>query len=161
MSTTDAGIAFHVAVTRDDFDVGIETARLRDRTRGRAGAIAAFVGAVREAHDGAAVEALEIEHYPGMTEQGIRSLTERLAERFELTGATVIHRVGRLDPGAQIVLVLTASPHRAAAFDACSALMDYLKTDAVLWKREVGTAGPRWVEALETDRVARARWGDD
>lgn len=156
-----AATALSVRVQQEDFDIGLETNALRQRSSGPTGGIAAFIGTVRDVHADAAVEALEIEHYPGMTERGITAMTMAIADRFGLNAATVIHRIGRLSAGSQIVLVLTAAPHRAAALDACTALMDYLKTDAVFWKREIGADGARWVEALASDRIARARWDDD
>jgi molybdopterin synthase catalytic subunit len=146
----------HVAVQADPFDVGAETEALRQATAGRAGALAAFVGTVRDHYGDEAVSVLELEHYPGMTEAGLEAMARRAVERFDLAGVRVIHRVGRLGPAEPIVLALAAAAHRHAAFRGCAWLMDYLKTDAVFWKREVGPGGARWVEARAEDHDARA-----
>ncbi len=164
----DSGGPFSVVVQEADFDLSVETARLRafpEVARG-AGALASFVGVVRAASPGplggeasAEVVAMTLEHYPGMTERAIAAMLAEARARFPLLGARVIHRVGTLAPGAQIVLVVTASPHRRAAFEACEFLMDYLKTQAPFWKKERTAAGEQWVDARVQDDQALARWG--
>jgi len=144
-----------VRVQEAPFDLGAESAAL---TAGRVdiGGLASFVGLCR-ADDGLA--ALVLEHYPGMTERALQKIAEEAWARWPLTGCTVIHRVGRLVPGAPIVLVLTASAHRAAALEACAFLIDWLKTSAPFWKREEFAGGDsRWVEAKAADDAAAARW---
>lgn len=144
-----------IAIQEAPFDLAAETARL---TAGRAdvGGLASFVGLCR-ADDGLA--AMVLEHYPGMTERAIARIAEEAAERWALLGLTVIHRVGRLEPGAPIVLVLTASAHRAASLESCAFLIDWLKTGAPFWKREEFADGAeRWVEAKAADDAAAARW---
>ena len=120
-----------------------------------AGAVASFTGLVR-ADDG--VAALELEHYPGMTEAALTAIAEAAATRWDLLGVTVIHRVGAMTPGERVVFVATAARHRGAALDACASVIDRLKTDAPFWKREVTEAGTRWVEARAGDDAAAARW---
>lgn len=122
-----------------------------------AGAQASFLGLVRD--DGGSLQALELEHYPGMTEKAIEAMVAEAGRRFGLTGAIVRHRVGKLGVGEPIVAVLTAAPHRRAALDACAFLIDYLKTQAPFWKKEHGAAGSQWVDAREADDAALARWG--
>ncbi|UPY35118.1 molybdenum cofactor biosynthesis protein MoaE [Sediminicoccus sp. KRV36] len=144
-----------IAVQEAEFDVTAETALL---TAGRSdiGAVASFIGICR-ADDGLA--AMVLEHYPAMTERAMAAIAAQAEARWPLTGCTLIHRVGRLEPGAPIVLVLTASGHRAAALEACAFLMDWLKTRAPFWKREEFTAGhARWVEARAEDETAAERW---
>ncbi len=147
-----------VVIRHEDFDLATEVAALRDGDGG-IGAIATFVGIVRDRHDGAALEALELEHYPGMTEASIEAMIDEAVGRFDLRGARVVHRIGRLEPMNQIVLVAVASAHRGEAFQACEFLMDYMKTQAPFWKKETGAAGSRWVDARVTDDAALARWG--
>ena len=144
-----------IAVQEADFDVAAETALL---TAGRTdiGAVASFIGLCR-ADDG--LSALVLEHYPAMTERAMARIAAEAQARWPLTGCTLIHRVGRLPPGAPIVLVLTASGHRAAALEACAFLMDWLKTRAPFWKREEFIAGhARWVVARAEDDAAAQRW---
>lgn len=144
-----------IAVQEGEFDVAAETALL---TAGRTdiGALASFVGICR-ADDGLA--AMVLEHYPAMTERAMARIAAEAEARWPLTGCTLIHRVGRLVPGAPIVLVLTASGHRQAALESCAFLMDWLKTKAPFWKREEFTAGhARWVEARAEDDAAASRW---
>ncbi len=142
-----------VRVQEADFDIGAEIDAL---TAGRTdiGAVATFTGLVRDFGGGG--EAMTLEHYPGMTEKALAAIAAEAAARWPLAGATIVHRVGRLAPGERIVLVATASRHRAAAFEAAEFLMDYLKTRARFWKRE---AGAGWVDARESDDAAAARWG--
>jgi molybdopterin synthase catalytic subunit len=144
-----------IAVQEAPFDVAAETALM---TGGRTdvGAVASFIGICR-ADDGLA--AMVLEHYPAMTERAMAKIAAKAESRWPLTGCTLIHRVGRLEPGAPIVLVLTASGHRAAALESCAFLMDWLKTRAPFWKREEFIAGhARWVEARAEDETAATRW---
>jgi len=150
--------ASRVSVRADDFDLGAEVAALRAGDGG-VGAVCAFVGTVRERNDGAAVESLELEHYPGMTEAAIESMIDEAMRRFSVRAARVVHRIGPLAPSAQIVLVAVTAAHRGEAFQACEFLMDYLQTHAPFWKKETGPGGPRWVDARVTDDDALARWG--
>jgi molybdopterin synthase catalytic subunit len=140
----------------EDFDVAAESAKL---TRGRTdiGAVVSFVGICRGGTDADAIEALTLEHYPGMAEDEIARHVDQALARWPLLGVTVIHRHGRIRIGENIVLVLTASAHRAAAFEAAEFLMDYLKTSAPFWKREEG-GGRGWIEAKADDDKAAARW---
>jgi molybdopterin synthase catalytic subunit len=147
-----------VAIQTADFDVGAEIARLRAGDTA-VGAVAAFVGTVRDRNDGAAVSAMELEHYPGMTERAIEAMVDEAMRRFRLRAVRVIHRVGPLLPLDQIVLVAVTSGHRGDAFQACEFLMDYLKTQAPFWKKEQTPDGARWVDARVSDDAALARWG--
>jgi molybdopterin synthase catalytic subunit len=114
---------------------------------------------VRDRSDGAHITAMELEHYPGMTEQAIEAMVSEARRRFDIRGARVIHRVGPLLPGDQIVMVAVTSAHRHDAFQACEFLMDYLKTQAPFWKKETTPDGARWVDARRADDAALARWG--
>jgi molybdopterin synthase catalytic subunit len=145
-----------VRVQEAPFDVAAEIAALTAGDHD-IGAVASFVGLVRDM-GGGADQAMTLEHYPGMTERALEEIEAEARARWPLSGATVIHRVGRLAPGDGIVLVLAASRHRAAAFEAAAFLMDYLKTRAPFWKREETAEGARWVDARETDDAAAARW---
>ena len=143
-----------VRVQTEDFDLGAEAEALGQG--GEAGAVVTFTGHVRGGADD--VEAMTLEHYPGMTEAALAEIEAEALARWPLTGALIIHRVGRLLPGERIMMVATASPHRAAAFEAAEFLMDYLKTRAPFWKKEeVGGEG-RWVDAREEDDEAADRW---
>ncbi|HUP30595.1 MAG TPA: molybdopterin synthase catalytic subunit MoaE [Usitatibacter sp.] len=144
-------------VQQADFDVGAELEAL---TRGRSdvGAVASFVGLVRDANDGSSVRGLTLEHYPGMTEKALEDICTQADARWDLQGLVVIHRVGSLVPGDRIVLVGVASAHRGHAFEACEFIMDYLKTRAPFWKREDTSEGTRWVEARASDDAAAQRW---
>ena len=122
------------------------------------GAVASFVGLVRDRNDGVGVAGMTLEHYPGMTERSLAAIVARARERWPLIRVSVIHRVGPLLPTDRIVLVAVASAHRDAAFAACAFIMDYLKTEAPFWKKEATADGGRWVDARETDEVAAARW---
>ncbi len=150
--------AGRVSIRQDDFDLGAEVAALRQGDGG-VGAVAAFIGTVRDRNDGTSVQSLELEHYPGMTEAAIEAMIDEAMRRFEIRAARVVHRVGVLAPSAQIVLVAVTSAHRGEAFQACEFLMDYLKTQAPFWKKEAGPAGERWVDARVADDAALARWG--
>ncbi len=147
-----------VAIQAEDFDVGAEVTALRDGD-GAVGAVAVFVGTVRDRSDGATVASMELEHYPGMTEAAIESMIDQAFARFDIRAARVVHRVGRLAAREQIVLVAVAAAHRGRAFQACEFLMDYLKTHAPFWKKESTDAGARWVDARAADDAALARWG--
>jgi molybdopterin synthase catalytic subunit len=144
-----------IRVQQEDFDIGAEIAKLK-AGRTDIGAIVTFTGTVRD-QDGA-VEAMTLEHYPGMTERELTRIEAEAHARWPLQASLIVHRYGALKPGDTIVLVVTASEHRDAAFDAAKFLMDYLKTSAPLWKREEGPGGSRWVEASEGDTAARLRW---
>ena len=146
-----------VRVQEADFDAGKE---LDSLTRGRrdVGAVASFVGLVRDANDGSAVSAMTLEHYPGMTEKALEDICTQAHSRWDLLDTLVIHRVGALKPGDRIVLVGVSSAHRGEAFAACEFIMDYLKTRAPFWKREDTPAGSRWVDARASDDSAAEKW---
>lgn len=146
-----------VRVQAGDFDLGAEVARLR-ADDARIGAVVSFVGTVRDMNDGAQVAAMELEHYPGMTERALQDIVEQARGRWPLAGAIVIHRIGPLAPRDQIVLVAVASSHRGEAFAACEFIIDYLKTDAPFWKKEDTPGGSRWVDARVSDGTAKAKW---
>ena len=147
-----------VVIQAEDFDASAEIAALRAGDGG-VGAVAVFVGTVRDRSDGATVASMELEHYPGMTEAAIEAMIDASFARFDIRAARVVHRVGRLAAREQIVLVAVASAHRGQAFSACEFLMDYLKTHAPFWKKEATNAGARWVDARVADDAALARWG--
>ena len=147
-----------IAIQEDDFDIGREWADLRTSLPGRAGAMAAFCGLVRDQFESESVGRLELEHYPGMTERSIASVLDRAEQRWALDALVVVHRVGPLDPGDQIVLVIATSRHRQAALEACTYVIDLLKTEAVFWKREVLESGARWVESTGGDQRRSAQW---
>lgn len=146
-----------IRLQADDFDVAAETAAL---TRGRTdiGAVVSFTGICRSSDGGDAIAAMRLEHYPGMAEAEIARHANEALARWPLAGLTIIHRYGRLTPGENIMMVLTASSHRAAAFEAAQFLMDYLKTAAPFWKSEERASGASWVEARSEDDEAAARW---
>lgn len=150
-------MSFTVRIQTEDFDVQQELAQLRAGD-GRVGAVCLFLGTVRERNDGSAVASMELEHYPGMTEKSIQDLMAQARERFDIYAARVIHRVGLLQPQDQIVMVAVTSAHRGMSFQACEFLMDYLKTQAPFWKKELTPEGPRWVDARVSDDEALARW---
>ena len=149
--------AVTIRIQEADFDIGREIASL---TKGRTdiGALVTFSGICRGSEGDEAIAALTLEHYPGMAEAEIARHAETAISRWPLTGVTVIHRVGRIASGENIVLVLTASAHRQAAFQAAEFLMDYLKANAPFWKREEKPAGTSWVDAHSHDDAAAARW---
>jgi molybdopterin synthase catalytic subunit len=147
-----------VRVQREDFDLGAEVAALR-AGQPAVGAVASFIGTVRDISDGSEVHAMELEHYPGMTEKALERIEAVARGRWQLLGVTIVHRVGPLLPQDQIVLVAVASAHRGNAFAACEFIMDYLKSEAPFWKKEDTPQGARWVDARVTDEAALARWG--
>ena len=175
-----------VSIQTRDFDLSAEVAALRAGDA-RVGAVCAFVGTVRDRNgpptlpaeqglpspeagdspwggpaairDSATVSAMELEHYPGMTEKAIEAMIDAAHQRFDIVGARVVHRIGLLQPLDQIVLVAVTSMHRRESFLACEFLMDYLKTQAPFWKKETTPGGARWVDARESDDAALARWG--
>lgn len=146
-----------IRLQAEDFDPAREIAAL---TQGRTdiGAVVTFSGICRGGEGGDAIDALTLEHYPGMAEAEIGRHAGEALKRWPLTGLTIIHRYGRITPGENIVLVVTASSHRQAAFEAAAFLMDYLKTKAPFWKREEGAGGSAWVDAAAHDDAAAARW---
>ncbi|MBC7684650.1 MAG: molybdenum cofactor biosynthesis protein MoaE [Bdellovibrionales bacterium] len=146
-----------VRVQTSDFDLSTEIGALRAQD-GRVGAVVSFVGTVRDMNDGASVAEMELEHYPGMTEQAIKRIVEQAKVRWPLFGALVIHRVGPLQPTEQIVLVACSAAHRGEAFAACEFIIDYLKTEAPFWKKEQTPEGARWVDARATDDDALDKW---
>jgi molybdopterin synthase catalytic subunit len=146
-----------VRVQTADFDVGAEIARLRAGDKA-VGAVAAFIGTVRDVNDATQVSGLTLEHYEGMTEAALEDIVAEARRRFDICDALVVHRVGALAPGDQIVLVAVTSAHRGMAFDACEFVMDYLKTRAPFWKKERRPDGERWVEARASDEEAARRW---
>src|SRR6185503_18348550 len=147
-----------VTIQQADFDLSAEVAALRDADP-QVGAVATFLGTVRDRNDGASVSAMQLEHYPGMTERAIEAMVGEARRRFDIRGVRVIHRIGTLMPRDQIVLVAVTSAHRHDAFQACEFLMDYLKTQAPFWKKETTPDGARWVDARQADDAALARWG--
>ena len=151
-------MAARVCIQAEDFDVGAEIAALRAGDPG-VGAVCSFIGTVRDRSDGASVSAMELEHYPGMTEKAIEQMIDEAMRRFDIRAARVIHRVGPLNVKDQIVLVVVTSAHRGESFQACEFLMDYLKTQAPFWKKERTPEGERWVDARVADDAALQRWG--
>jgi len=152
------GGSARVLVQTADFDLGVEVAALRAGDSA-VGAVASFVGTVRDRNDGQGVSSMELEHYPGMTERAIEAMIDAAVQRFGVRGARVIHRIGVLQPQDQIMMVAVTAAHRGAAFQACEFLMDYLKTQAPFWKKEQTPEGARWVDARSSDDAALARWG--
>ena len=146
-----------VRVQREDFDVARELERLRGGDV-RIGAIASFVGLVRDVNEASEVRAMTLEHYPGMTEKALAQIIEEARSRWGIVDALIIHRVGELKPGDQIVLAAVAGAHRGEAFAACEFIMDYLKTRAPFWKKEQTPEGERWVEARASDDEKASRW---
>ena len=146
-----------IRVQAEDFDLGAEVSLLRDGNA-KIGAIASFVGLVRDINNGSGVSTMTLEHYPAMTQKALTGIVDQASERWDVIDATVIHRVGELKPTDQIVLVAVASGHRGDAFQACEFIMDYLKTQAPFWKKESTPQGERWVEARDSDDVASLRW---
>jgi molybdopterin synthase catalytic subunit len=148
-----------IRVQAEDFDIGSEIAHLKQGQSGDAGAFAAFIGTVRDHAGGEKITAMTIEHYPGMTERELERMETEAHRRWPLLASLIVHRVGRLAPGDNIVLVITASAHREAAFEAAAFLMDYLKTSAPFWKKEETDEGSgQWVDARDSDDLAARRW---
>ena len=148
-----------IKVQTEPFDAGAELKRLKE-ARHDIGGVTMFIGTVRDLSHGRDVSAMTLEHYPGMTERALADIEAEAQRRWPLSASLIIHRYGRLDPGEDIVLVIAASAHRDAAFDACRFLIDWLKTKAPFWKLEEGASGAHWVEAQESDDAAAARWQD-
>ena len=160
-------MAARVSIQTADFDLSAEVAALRAADL-RVGAVCSFIGTVRDRHANlercstvaeGEVQSLELEHYPGMTEKAIEAMIGAAMARFDIYAARVVHRVGLMRPSDQIVLVAVSSAHRGESFAACEFLMDYLKTQAPFWKKEVTPEGARWVDARVSDDAALARWG--
>jgi len=149
-----------IRVQREDFDIGAEIAKLTADNR-RIGGVASFIGLVRDMAGGAAIGAMTLEHYPGMTEKKLAEIESEACRRWPLDASLIIHRYGRLEPGERIVLVVTASAHREAALASCAFLIDWLKTEAPFWKLEETETGGKWVEAREGDAAAAKRWVAD
>lgn len=146
-----------VRVQTEDFDAGYEINQLRTARRD-VGAVVSFIGQVRDINEGDAVSKLTLEHYPGMTEKSLNAIITQAKARWNIMDVLIIHRVGTLQPCDQIVLVAVSGAHRGEAFAACEFVMDYLKTEAPFWKKEVTPSGERWVEARSSDDDAKARW---
>lgn len=146
-----------IRVQHEDFDAGAEIAQMRLSDPG-IGAVAAFVGQVRDINDGSTIGTLTLEHYPGMTEKALTAIMDQARSRWQFHDALIVHRIGTLKPLDQIVLVLVAGSHRGACFAACEFMMDYLKTEAPFWKKESTPEGARWVDAKVSDDAAKKRW---
>jgi molybdopterin synthase catalytic subunit len=147
-----------IRIQTQDFDLSTEVAQLRANNPG-IGAVATFIGTVRDMNDGAGVAELELEHYPGMTEKALEDIVAQAKARWNIIDALVIHRVGPMKPQEQIVLVAVTSAHRGESFAACEFIMDYLKTQAPFWKKEQTPEGARWVDARSSDDKALEKWG--
>ena len=152
------GVKPRVVIQTQDFDLATEITALRAGDK-RVGAVCSFVGTVRDRNDGLDVSTLELEHYPGMTEKSIEAMIDDAHKRFDIYAARVIHRIGVMQPLDQIVMVAVTSAHRGESFNACEFLMDYLKTQAPFWKKELTPSGARWVDARLSDDAALAKWG--
>lgn len=149
-----------IRVQEHDFDPGEEIAKLT-QVGTHIGGVCTFVGLVRDFADDAAIEAMTLEHYPGMTERQLEAIEKEAHDRWPLDATLIVHRFGRLEPGDRIVMVGAASAHREAAFEACHFLIDWLKTKAPFWKKEQGQGSAHWVDAKETDDAATKRWRKD
>ncbi|MBT3915651.1 MAG: molybdenum cofactor biosynthesis protein MoaE [Rhodospirillaceae bacterium] len=147
-----------IRVQAEDFDTGAEIAKI-SASSSNVGGVCSFVGLVRDADEDKSITAMTLEHYPGMTEKQLAKIEAEAHQRWPLDDSLIIHRYGRLEPGEQIVLVVTASAHRKAAFEACEFLIDWLKTKAPFWKSEETPDGNTWVEAKATDDDAAEKWG--
>lgn len=146
-----------IRIQEKDFDISAEIAALR-KGDARVGAVASFLGTVRDMNDGSQVKEMALEHYPGMTEKALEEITSQAKARWDIYDTLVIHRIGPLLPEDQIVLVVVTSAHRGEAFAACEFIMDYLKTAAPFWKKENTAEGARWVDARVSDDIALERW---
>ena len=149
-----------IRVQFEDFDAGAEITRMR-LARPDTGAVAAFIGQVRDLNEGAEVSGMTLEHYPGMTEKALEAIVDQARQRWNIFDALVIHRIGALKPLDQIVLVVVSGAHRGEAFSACEFIMDYLKTEAPFWKKERTEIGDRWVDARSSDDTAKQRWTEN
>ena len=149
-----------IRVQHEDFCIEDEWRKCRERMSGTGGAIVAFAGLVREISEDSEVLGLHLEHYPGMTEKSIEKIVASALARWSLLDVVVIHRVGELSPRDQIVLVLVGSAHRPDAFAACECIMDYLKTEAVFWKKEIGSTSNKWIKSTSSDFERERRWKD-
>lgn len=149
-----------VRVQHEDFDAGAEITRMR-LARPDTGAVAAFIGQVRDLNEGAEISGMTLEHYPGMTEKALEAIVDQARQRWNIFDALVIHRIGALKPLDQIVLVVVSGAHRGEAFSACEFIMDYLKTEAPFWKKERTETGDRWVDARSSDDTAKQRWTEN
>ena len=148
-----------VRIQTEDFNLAIELEALRAMDK-RVGAVCSFIGTVRDRNDGAQVQSMELEHYPGMTESSIEAIIDIALKRFDIYAARVVHRVGVLQPLDQIVLVAVTSAHRGQSFLACEFIIDYLKIDAPFWKKEQTEQGARWVDARVSDGAATKKWAN-
>ncbi len=146
-----------IRVQREDFDVAAEIDSIVGSDHG-IGAVVTFIGLVRDISGGESISDMTLEHYPGMTEKMLERIESEAMSRWPLSASLIVHRYGHLEPGDGIVLVVTASPHREAAFEASEFLVDWLKTKAPFWKRETTPAGAKWVAARDSDDAAAARW---
>jgi molybdopterin synthase catalytic subunit len=146
-----------IMIQTTDFDLSTELAELRAKHRD-VGAIVSFVGTVREMNSESQINHMELEHYPGMTEKSLENIAQQAVKRWKINDVVVIHRIGVLPVGAQIVLVAVASKHRGTAFEACEFIIDFLKTDAPFWKKEISENGAHWVDARSTDLSALQKW---
>lgn len=156
-----AGRSVEVRIQQDDFSIDKEWQACRQRVRGQGGAIVAFAGLVRDSSSDDSVTGLYLEHYPGMTEKSIKGIVRQSEQRWNLLDVVVIHRIGELKSNDQIVLVLVASSHRPDAFAACEFIMDFLKTEAVFWKKELRDSSSEWVRSTESDYKRRDEWAAD
>ena len=145
-----------IVVQTEDFDLTSEVELIKS-TNSSIGAVVSFIGTVRDLTSESLIS-LTLEHYPGMTEKSLRSIADKARKKWEIESVTIIHRVGTLDAGDQIVLVITSSKHRQAAFDSCNYIMDFLKTDAPFWKKEVSDKEEKWVGKRESDEEQKKRW---
>jgi len=148
-----------IRIQAEDFDAGAEIARI-SAVSTNVGGVCSFLGLVRDSGENSAITAMTLEHYPGMTEKQLAKIEAEARERWPLDDSLIIHRYGRFEPGEQIVLVVTASAHRKAAFEACEFLIDWLKTKAPFWKSEETSDGTTWVEAKAADNAAAEKWGE-
>ena len=149
-----------VRIQQDDFDAGNEILRMR-LAHPQIGAVVNFLGQVRGLNEGNEISSMFLEHYPGMTEKALEAIIEEAKERWSIHDATIIHRVGNLKPLDQIVLVVVAATHRGNAFKACEFIMDFLKTEAPFWKKEITPLGAHWVEAKISDDIAKEKWNSN
>jgi molybdopterin synthase catalytic subunit len=145
-----------IVVQKEDFDLTTEVTHTRSNNS-QIGAIVSFIGTVRDLHPGS-ISSMTLEHYPEMTEKSLKSIVTEARERWDLQKVTIIHRIGELKVNDQIVLVVTTSKHRQAAFESCNFIMDYLKTDAPFWKKESTEKKEEWVESRESDDEQKKRW---